>query len=197
MPRYLNAGCGTHYAAGWVNVDVWQDQDTNPDIIANRGEPYPFDDNTFDAVYLGHVLEHVEWGDVRSFLLDMNRVAKPGAPILAVGPDVYRTILRWKDGKEPWSMLESVLEHQNVYGGYKALSGETVTESWVGLGHHWNCHESRMFDVMQSVLADCRLMTDAITYDTRAKTWHDQESGITWPVVGYWHWQCAVMGYAQ
>lgn len=203
MPVYLNAGCGTHYADGWVNVDVWQDHETTPDIVVEAGQPYPFDDNHFDAVFLGHVLEHIPWSEVGIFLLDINRVAKPGAPILVVGPDVHRMIKRWKEGSEPWSMVESAMEHQHVQSVVNRMSKdfpqyeENYTSFWDGAAHHWNCHEERLLIVMSKIFDNCEKYTDVVKCDGRAKTWYDEVHDITWPVVGYWHWQCAVLGYAR
>lgn len=184
----LNVGCGTHYAEGWVNTDMWSDETTRPDVVTPVGEPYPFDDHSADAIYMGHVLEHIAWANVPPFLLDIRRIAKPGAPILVVGPDVWRTIHRWRDGKEPWHMVESVLEHQdnNFQPGREHLV-------WEGAPHHWNCHEMRV----ASLLADCgyvniRPFTDIIPNDTNGKWWTD-DTGITWPVVGKWHWQFALL----
>jgi len=82
--KLLNVGCGTHYAQGWVNADTWETDDTKPDVKVTPGQPYPFEDNTFDAIYMGHVLEHIPWLEVSTFLKDMQRIAKPNAPILKV-----------------------------------------------------------------------------------------------------------------
>ena len=65
----LNAGCGTHYASGWVNTDTWVTADTKPDVQVKPGEPYPFAENHFDGsrnaiVVLGgerrYILSHPE-----------------------------------------------------------------------------------------------------------------------------------------
>lgn len=199
--KYLNVGCGTHYATGWVNTDVWEDHATKPDVLVESGKPYPFEDNTFDAIFLGHVLEHMDWTEVGGFLEDMNRIAKPDAPVLAVGPDVYRTIKRWQKNQEPWSMVESVMEHQDVYGGYTSFINSdayaaTPPDWWDGAAHHWNCHEKRLFDIMRYTFKDCEVYSDTITPDPKGKWWEDPKTGIKWPVVGYWHWQCAVVGRA-
>lgn len=197
MTSYLNVGCGTHYAKGWVNTDVWSDDTTCPDVVVAPGDPYPFDDNSFDAIYMGHVLEHIAWDKLYPFLVDIRRVAKPGAPILAVGPDVYRTIQRWAQNQEPWSMIESVMEHQDREGGYLALSsGEPTTVHWAGICHYWNCHERRLAEAMSWVFTDVKAMSNVITFDTSRKSWFDSAHSIEWPVVGYWPWQCAVIGYA-
>lgn len=185
----LNAGCGTHYAQGWTNVDVWSSETTRPDVVVKPGEPYPFEDNFFDAVFLGHVIEHIAWPEVPAFLKDISRVAKPGAPILVVGPDVHKTIKRWKDGEEPWWMIESVLEHQDMNH-----QPDRKHEWWDGAHHHWNCHEARVEKLLTVCgFADIENVFDLIPNDPNGKTWVDQKNQITWPVVGKYFWQLAFL----
>ena len=183
----LNAGCGTHYAKGWVNTDVWASDTTKPDVVVAPGEPYPFEENYFDGVFLGHVLEHIPWPEVPAFLEDISRVVKPGAPILVVGPDVYKTIQRWKDGQEPWWMVESVLEHQD-----RNWQPEREGEWWDGAHHHWNCHEARVEKLLNGIgFTNITNVYDDIPNDANGKSWHDAVTDITWPVVGKYYWQLA------
>jgi len=202
--NYLNVGCGHHYAEGWINTDVWEDEKTKPDVLVKRDEPYPFEDNYFDAIYLGHVLEHISWTKIGVFLKEMVRIAKPGAPVLAVGPDVYRTIQRWKEGKEPWDMVKSVMEHQDIDaqlyhtaddGSYVA-SPPPTPEWWDGAAHYWNCHEARLEQVIKTHFQEVQIYSSFIESDLpgNRQTWYDSRNNITWPVVGYWWWQCAVAG---
>lgn len=183
--KMLNAGCGTHYAQGWVNTDVWVSDTTIPDVQVIPGQPYPFDDNTFDAVFMGHVIEHIPWNDVLFFLQDMSRIAKPNAPMLIVGPDVFKTIKRWKDGKEPWYMVRSVMEHLDM--NYQP---DRETEWWDGAHHHWNCHEERVETIIRNIgFTEIENVFDNIPNDANGKSWTDEKTGITWPVVGKYHWQ--------
>lgn len=148
--------------------------------------PFPFPASEFDAVYLGHVLEHHPWNDLPSFLDGVRRVAKPGAPILIVGPDVHRTLLRWKAGSEPWEMVESVMEHQNLPG----------SAGWTEAAHHWNCHQDRVHGLLTHLAWDPVLdYSDIIPNDVNMTSWADSTNGIVWPVVGKWHWQFAVLTY--
>lgn len=189
MKNLLNAGCGTHYAQGWVNCDVWSSPDTKPDVLVEVGQPYPFPDNHFDAVYLGHVIEHIDWRDVPAFIADMRRVAKPGAPILVVGPDVYKTLQRWKEDKEPWEMVISTMEHQE-----HNYQPEADTAFWDGATHHWNCHHARVWDMLTSLgFTNLEDYYDRIPNNTSMKTWKDESAGITWPVVAKWFWQFAIL----
>lgn len=189
--KLLNAGCGTHYAQGWVNTDVWVSDTTTPDVQVVPGQPYPFEDSTFDAVFMGHVIEHISWNNVLEFLKDMSRVAKPNAPMLIVGPDVLKTIIRWRDGQEPWHMVLSVLEHldMNYQPGRE-------TEWWDGAHHHWNSHEERVEALIRNVgFVDIENVFKLIPNDANGKSWHDEKTNITWPVVGKYYWQLAFRFY--
>lgn len=184
--KLLNAGCGTHYAQGWVNTDVWVSDTTKPDIKVTPGEPYPFEDNTFDAIFLGHVLEHIDWKDVPPFMEDMSRIAKPNAPMLIVGPDVYKTIKRWAEQQEPWWMIESVLEHQDINH-----QPEREHEWWDGATHHWNCHEARVIRLLEVMgFPNIENVFDEVP---NGNNWPDKyEKGLVWPVVGKYYWQLCV-----
>lgn len=190
----LNAGCGTHYAEGWVNTDVWSSDTTRPDVKVTPGEPWPFDDDTFEAVYMGHVLEHMPWGDpVDEFLSEIRRVTKPYAPVLVVGPDVYRTISRWADGDEPWHMVASTLEHAD-----RNFQPDRETEEWDGAPHYWNCHADRLKNLLTDAgfqnVAD---ITDVVPDNFKAlgenrRWWDDYGTKVRWPVVDKAPWQCAL-----
>lgn len=182
----LNAGCGTHYAEGWVNTDVWSDDLTRPDVVVVPGEPYPFEENYFDAVFMGHVLEHIHWPEVPQFLNEMSRVAKPNAPMFAIGPDVYKTIDRWKQGLEPWWMVESVLEHQDIKPEHLETS-----DWWDGATHHWNCHEARVKTLLESLhFPNIKVVSEEVP---DGSDWQDLEiSELIWPVVHKASWQFAI-----
>lgn len=162
----LNVGCGTHYAPGWVNVDAMIAPNTHPDVQAKV--PYPFPDETFERVYLGHVLEHVDWSAIPAFMAEVRRLLAPGGKVLATGPDAYRTIREWRDGAQSWELVVSVLEHQ-----------EKGSVHWPEAVHKWNCHADRMVQI----LAAAGFSGVAETADFAG-----------WPVVNWSGWQCAVRG---
>lgn len=186
--KLLNAGCGTHYADGWINCDVWVDEKTKPDVQVTPSEPYPFEDSYFDAIYLGHVIEHIDWDKVVPFLQDMKRMAKPNAPILIVGPDVHKTIQRWKDGLEPWEMVLSTMEHQE-----HNYQPEREHQWWDGATHHWNCHHQRVEQIVKEIgFTNIEDYFDRIPNNATSKWWVDPTTNINWPVVGKWYWQFAI-----
>lgn len=166
---WLNLGCGTHHAAApWLNTDTVANDNTHPDLVVTPADPVPFPDASADRVYLGHVLEHIEHARVPGFLADVHRVLRPGAELLVTGPDVYRTITRWRDGAEPWVLVCSVLEHA-------ALPGST---DWPEALHQWNCHEARVLE----------FLADAGFVDLVPMV----EPPTGWPVVNWSAWQCCV-----
>jgi SAM-dependent methyltransferase len=185
--RLLNAGCGTHYADGWVNTDVWDDgSTTKPDVLVKTGEPYPFPDDEFDAVFLGHVLEHIPWRDVAGFLHEMKRIAKPNAKFLVCGPDVYKTIKRWASGQEPWHMVVSTMEHLDI----NTQPGREHLE-WDGAHHHWNCHHERVWNLLDKCgFVGLKDVCDEIPKNPNGFGWNDGK--VLWPVVGHWHWHFAI-----
>lgn len=85
----LNIGCGNHYQQGWVNIDA--DRDVKCDRHATILD-LPFDDNSFDMVYAGHVLEHIPLHEVISACREVYRVLKPGRHACFVGPDFYEGV---------------------------------------------------------------------------------------------------------
>lgn len=183
----LNVGCGPHYVGGWVNTDVWSNADTHPDVLVKPGEPYPFEDNTFDAIYMGHVLEHIPWPQVPTFLADMSRIAKPSAPFLVVGPDVHRTVNLWKQNspEAPWWLVLATMEHQELD------PSDGVTEWWDGAHHHWNCHEERVVKLLSK-----RGFTEIESFSDRILTtgpFRDSSNeSIAWPANNFTSWQFAV-----
>jgi len=86
MKSYLNLGCGTRLHPGWTNLDF---EAAAPGVVAHdlrRGIPYP--DDTFEAVYHSHVLEHFPRDGARRLLEECRRVLRPGGVLRVVVPDL-------------------------------------------------------------------------------------------------------------
>lgn len=82
----LNLGCGPRFHKDWTNVD-FTSFDSNV-MQHNLLKGIPFSDNTFDAVYHSHVLEHFSKNDAEGFIKECFRVLKPGGIIRIVLPDL-------------------------------------------------------------------------------------------------------------
>ena len=94
-PVYLNLGCGTRRLEGdgWVNVDAYGD----PDLVWNLNEfPYPWAENSVDAIVMLHVLEHVDkWWEC---FTECARILKPGGTLQINVPDESSpTALTYRD----------------------------------------------------------------------------------------------------
>ena len=166
---WVNAGCGTHRAPEpWVNTDVWENEDTHPDVLVTSEDPFPFPKGSIERVMLGHVLEHIPLDDMPWFLCCLESALEPGGEILVVCPDVFRTLNLWKQGTEPWFMVESVIEHA-AYPG---------TTEWPGALHQWNANERRIVEMLE--VAGFEQVT-ALASPPEG-----------WPVVGWADWQCCV-----
>jgi predicted SAM-dependent methyltransferase len=103
--KLLNLGCGGRYHPDWTNIDYAQ---TGSDVIEHDlMQPLKFADNTFDAVYHSHVLEHMPKRFAPFFLEECWRVLKPGGILRVVVPDLefaareyLQQLHKAKDGDE-------------------------------------------------------------------------------------------------
>lgn len=86
----INMGCGDQHAEPpWVNVDSWDM--AGVDLVASATEPWPFDDGECNRVYLGQVIEHLDYPEgVRAALREAHRVLATGGVLCVVTPDFQR-----------------------------------------------------------------------------------------------------------
>lgn len=170
----LNLGCGPHYAKGWWNVDLVQsdEHDIHPDEIIEAGPRLPFEDSQFEASYVGHLIEHVPWTLVPDVFSELKRVTVDGGKFCIVGPDTKRTIQLYKDGREPWHMVEAVLEDDVAF----------MTEGqWEGARHQWNCYEERVMKLLAHH-----------GYSATALDMTQPDLFGDWPVVAFTAWQFGI-----
>lgn len=79
----LNLGCGTDHHDDAVNVDALSE--VNPDRVVDlESYPWPWDDNSVDAIRMFHVLEHLE--SIENALTECHRILKPGASLVVKWP---------------------------------------------------------------------------------------------------------------
>lgn len=93
----LNAGCGfinlleNPYAEdkfnGWNVTRMDINEETKPDILSDICDMESVKDNTFDAIWSQHTLEHLFTADVDKALNEFFRVIKPGGFVAMYLPD--------------------------------------------------------------------------------------------------------------
>lgn len=113
----------------WVNTDLPWEGVKPPDVWGDAFD-LPFPDNTFEAAYVGHVLEHVEWDLIPVFLGELRRVLKTPALVMFVGPDIERA----RETGQPQSILDAITDLNGGPGGHKWVATEALTVEAVERG---------------------------------------------------------------
>jgi len=84
--RLLNFGCGSTWHPKWVNLDALA---VDPDVIVHDlRDRMPFLDDTFDAAYGSHVLEHLDPAAGMRLLRECHRILRPRGILRIVVPDL-------------------------------------------------------------------------------------------------------------
>ncbi len=132
--RGLNLGSGPHYAEGWVNVDLYDPPEGchKPDVYADVFHLTDcFPEGSFVACYLGHFLEHLVWDQIPDALAQVRRVCQPGAPVVAVGPCLWKAV----QTRQPMSLLEAIVadprQEPTGHGHAWTPTTETTLEAMV------------------------------------------------------------------
>jgi predicted SAM-dependent methyltransferase len=128
----LHLGAGGNNIDGWVNIDL---VGAHADIAWDLRRPLPFGDETAEAAFLEHVLEHMTVEDGMAVLEHCRRVLVPGG-VLRVGvPDagLYATDYVQRRGtleelrpRRPTPML-ALSEVFQEHGHLSAWDGETLS----------------------------------------------------------------------
>lgn len=87
VPLRLNLGCGRNPKRGWINVDKAHAAAADQ-VVDLETLPWPWADNSVDAILLHHVLEHLgqRTETFLGIVKELYRVSKPGAEITIVVP---------------------------------------------------------------------------------------------------------------
>lgn len=107
--RVLHVGCGpaankqklpvAFQGDDWQEVRLDIDPGVKPDIVADIMDMHMIADDSFDAVYSSHNLEHVYAYQVPQVLSEFFRVVKPGGGFLITLPDIQAVAFHVAEGK--------------------------------------------------------------------------------------------------
>ena len=148
-PICLDLGCG-RYPVQLVNYDtikVDSNKEVNPDILCDlRKLPYP--DESIDAIYAGHILEHFSFRETNAVLKEWFRVLKVGGDIVIKVPNIAFAIdLIAKEGHINYDAL-------SIFYGSHEDKGQ----------YHYNAFTVRDLDSCikehDGIEGDCLLLTD-------------------------------------
>lgn len=164
----LNLGCGPLQHEGWINLD--SEPTMEPDVVANV-MALPFDSESVDQVYMGHVLEHLPFIQVPWALREASRVMKPGAEIAVVGPDIR---LAWEGFKtKKWG--------EDTVDGVINGSGCGGHDSDI---HMWVCEREIVYPLMLDHFVD--VCTPSV-----------EDLDPKWPIHSRIGWQFAITARKQ
>jgi predicted SAM-dependent methyltransferase len=139
----LNLGCGEYRQQGWVNVDRYSG--VKPDLVADASS-LPYDAGSAEAVYCGHLLEHLTLDEgVPKLLAEVRRVLSPSGYACFVGPDYDRAL-----ANEEWHPLLQMILH----GGHR----------WPGDEHQWSSTGPRALSAVHAVFPHA-VEVDIVTLD--------------------------------
>lgn len=115
MGRKLHIG-------GHVKATDWEVFDANPgpivDHVGNARDLKIFPDNTFDAIYASHVVEHFDYaGELGETLLEWHRVLVPGGTFYVSVPDLDVLARLFLD-RQALAVQERFLVMRMIFGGH-------------------------------------------------------------------------------
>jgi SAM-dependent methyltransferase len=107
MTIKLDIACGYNKKQGYIGVDLWK----GADLVCNLEEfPWPFEDNSVDAIFCSHYIEHVP--DLVSFANELYRIMKTGAKAEIIAP-YYTSIRAWQDPTHVRAISERTFQYFN------------------------------------------------------------------------------------
>src|SRR5260370_30776815 len=100
QPRVLDVGCGINKYPGSIGID--RNPNARADVLCDLARfPYPFRDNSFDAVRAVHVIER--FSDVIRAMEEFHRILRPGGRLLIVTPH-YTDFSSFCDPTHRWHL---------------------------------------------------------------------------------------------
>ena len=158
MGLYVQYGCGTSCPDGWVNFDASPNLRLQRlpvvgalfrrgDVVFPAGARYgdivkglPIADNSADAVYASHLLEHLALADFRLALRNTFRMLKPGGIFRLVVPDLAARARKYlamagagDTGASAWLMRSTCLGEEQRSCGLPGLARSLLGNS----AHRW------------------------------------------------------------
>ncbi len=109
--KKLQIGCQNHPIPGWLNADI------NPMheevILMDATQSFPFEDNTFDAVFSEHMIEHITFSEGVFMVKECYSILKPGGTIRLSTPDIKFLIDLYREPKS--EIQQKYIEFSNRY----------------------------------------------------------------------------------
>ncbi len=117
--KNLNLGCGKRFSKSWINIDF---NSEFPEVIScNFLQPLPFPNNSIDAIYSSHALEHFSQQTGENLLRECFRVLKPHGILRIVVPDLEQTC-------REYLRVMDMMEHEDAKKQYEWITIELLDQ---------------------------------------------------------------------
>ena len=128
--------------------DTWETLNVigNPDIKADLEDlPLPIEDDTYDLIYLSHVLEHLHWFKGITILKELYRILKPNGIIEIWVPDTYKLVQMYlEDNCELDSPKPLIYNNYNTNNDTMVWLNMRLFAGWKGKeSQHRACYDFR------------------------------------------------------
>lgn len=142
-PLRLNLGCQIHYFDGWVNIDIVGDDPNIKVDLACDVAKLPYEDNTVDFIYAGHLVEHFYPDKLPDIIQEWKRILKRDGKVVIITPDcgaIFRDYATGKFGIEAtWQQIygriysyDSAPERHHIAFDFLELAKMIGIKKWQG-----------------------------------------------------------------
>lgn len=157
--RYLEIGPGETRIKDFETLNTLLINET--DYVGQLGLKLPFKDNSFDIVYLSHVLEHIFWHKLNETIAELYRIIKPNGYIEIWVPDGLKIAKAFVEAEnsinndyqqDGWYRFNPDKDPCLWYCGRQFAYGDGLTPY---ANKHYNVHlSSYSFRFLEKLLAD-------------------------------------------
>lgn len=168
MKNLLHVGCGGHHIinTNGFNQDEWREirldinPAMNPDIIASMTSMPQVADNSIDAVYSSHNLEHLYAHEVPKALAEFHRVLRDDGFCLIIVPNIQAVALRVAQG--------------NLTGELYKSSAGPISALDILYGHRPSIEQGNLYMAHHTAFTDISLREALIIQDFMETTTESQ-----------------------
>jgi len=132
--KALDIGCGCHPIKGAVHLDMREVP--HAEVIHDFNKKLPFEDATFDVVYLFDAVEHAD--NVLELMEEVYRILKPEG-LVEMRTSYYLNPLSWRDithkhrfAKGSFDVLDKSTQYGKDYGFYTNINFKILIKKLVG-----------------------------------------------------------------
>jgi len=149
--RRLQLGAGSNLHEGWLNTDVVDFKRKNEVVYLDARQHFPLPDNSFDAVFTEHMIEHLTYADGLACLRECHRVLRPGGRVRIATPSLSRLVALYEEQQSElqqryvrWA-TDSFVEHASAY-----LPGFVVNNFFRNWGHEFIYDEDTLRHALEA-----------------------------------------------